>query len=132
MTNTLGSYLQNLRKSRGLMQKQLAATIGVEPSYLSNLERGIRVHLGELMLERLATALSLTASELAELRRFREASRLRIVIPPYASPDEVEVLHLLTNCLGRMPAENFELIRSYIENWHSITCSQLPITRKRA
>lgn len=121
MTETVGDYLRELRVNRGLMQKQLAANIGVEPSYLSNLERGIRVHLGEKMLKRIAEALQLTPEELTEIRRYRDASRTRITFPPYAAPREIEVVLLLTNCLGRMPPENFETIRTYIETWRAIT-----------
>ncbi|MGH8493110.1 MAG: helix-turn-helix domain-containing protein [Moraxellaceae bacterium] len=121
MTETVGDYLRKLRVNRGLMQKQLAASIGVEPSYLSNLERGIRVHLGEKMLKRISEALQLTPEELAEVRRYRDVSRTRITFPPYAAPKEIEVVLLLTGCLGRMPPENFEVIRNYIETWRTIT-----------
>lgn len=119
--SAFGQYIRELRKSRGLLQKQLADAIGVEASYVSNLETGIRLSLGDLMMERLRVALNLTDEEVHQLDNMREAAKGKLDIPPYASAQEIEVIKLLASCAGRLPPESFQVIRAMIESWNGRT-----------
>lgn len=119
--SAFGHYIRELRKSRGMLQKQLACSLGVEASYVSNLETGIRLSLGDQMLERLRIALNLTDEEMLKLDSMREAAKGKLVIPPYASAEEIEVIRLLANCAGKLPPQSFGVIKAMIESWNSGT-----------
>lgn len=60
---SLGKYLQSLRINRGLKQKELAARLGVDPSLISNIERGGRRCLGRNLRDRLGVVLELSQEE---------------------------------------------------------------------
>lgn len=114
---TLGQYLRRLRTERGLMQKQLAAELGVPPSYLSNLERGSRVYLGEDMLNRFSRVLCLTDCELLRIQELREVAYGQIVIPCHASEDEAALMRAISKCVGRMPESHIRALRTHVESW---------------
>lgn len=114
---TLGQYLRRLRTERGLMQKQIAAELGVPPSYLSNLERGSRVYLGEEMLKRFSRALSLTDNELLRIQELREVAHGQIAIPSHASEEEAALMRVVAKCVGRMPASQIRAVRTHLESW---------------
>lgn len=59
----LGVRLRTLRKAQGLSQEAFAATCGLDRTYVSGIERGVRNPSLEI-LERLALALSISVSEL--------------------------------------------------------------------
>jgi transcriptional regulator with XRE-family HTH domain len=64
---SVGSYLQNIRKRRGLTQKQLAEKIGVTREAIASYESG-RSRLVDITLIALAAALRVSADELLGLR----------------------------------------------------------------
>lgn len=63
-TESFGSFIKARREElrredRRFSQRQVALRIGIEPSYLSKLERGEEVHLSEEKIRLLATDLQL-------------------------------------------------------------------------
>lgn len=68
MVQLLGVNVRRCRKLRGMTQEQLALEVGMERSYVSDLERGTR-NPSVRALGRLADALGIEAQEL--LRRSR-------------------------------------------------------------
>jgi transcriptional regulator with XRE-family HTH domain len=65
--DTLGSYIRRARSARKVTLRQLAAAVGVTPSYLSDIENDRRVP-SEEVLERLAAELALDLDELLARR----------------------------------------------------------------
>lgn len=63
MTQTLGKRIRELRLQEGLIQKDLAAMVGMEVTYLSKIESD-RVVPGENMIRDLSKALSANVDEL--------------------------------------------------------------------
>ncbi len=62
MDNIFGSYIKNKRlklkeEDRSYSLRQLAQRVGLEPSYLSKLERGEQIHLSEEKITALAKEL---------------------------------------------------------------------------
>lgn len=114
--SAFGHYIRELRKSRGMLQKQFSAALGVEASYVSNLETGIRLSLGDQMLERIRIVLNLTNEEFIKLDSMRDAAKGKLTIPPYATAEEIEVIRLLASCAGKMPPQSFGAIKVMIES----------------
>ena len=52
-----GSYIRNLREERGLSLRKLADAIGVEPSYISKVERDLVTPPAEATIKRIAEVL---------------------------------------------------------------------------
>ena len=61
----LGANVRRYRKQRGMTQEQLALEVGMERSYISDLERGTR-NPSVRALGRLAEALSVSPMQLLE------------------------------------------------------------------
>lgn len=59
----LGKNVSELRREKELTQEQLAERSGLDPSYISGIERGVR-NPSVLSLSRLAAGLSTAVSEL--------------------------------------------------------------------
>lgn len=62
---SLGKNVSDLRSKKELTQEQLAELSGLDPSYISGIERGVR-NPSVLSLVRLANGLGTTASEVCE------------------------------------------------------------------
>ena len=65
VTDRFGARLRMLRKERGLSQEKLAELSGLDRTYISGIERGIR-NVALRNIEALAQALDLSISELFE------------------------------------------------------------------
>lgn len=66
-TDTLGSYIRRARSAKRVTLRQLAAAVGVTPSYLSDIENDRRAP-SEDVLQRIAGQLELDLDELLALR----------------------------------------------------------------
>lgn len=118
---SLGDYLRFLRLDRGLKQNQLAAEIGIGAPYISNLEKGCRVYLGDQMLDRLRQVLSLTEAEVLRIQELREIANGRIPVPSYASDEEVALFRTVAKCVGRVPPSQLRAVRNHLESWLQMT-----------
>lgn len=102
----LGTYLLNLRRSRGIRQKELAQLLGVDASYLSALESGRKGPPAPALLERLREKLALSEDEQRELQTTARHSQKRYLVPTQANPCEHELVWAVMNSLGRLrPAQ---------------------------
>lgn len=61
----LGRNMRQLRERKGLSQEQFAFEAGIHRTYVSDLERGAR-NPTIMVVEKVATALGVTASELLQ------------------------------------------------------------------
>jgi len=59
----LGQNLKEIRLSKGLSQGKIAKKLGVDPSYISQIERGLG-NMSLKKIERLAKALEVTIEQL--------------------------------------------------------------------
>ena len=118
---TLGEYLRKLRIERGLMQKQIAVELGVPASYLSSLETGSRLTLGDEMLDRYSRALCLSDVEITRIQELREVAHGQISIPRHASEDEAALMRTVAKCVGRIPASQIRAARAHLELWLQMT-----------
>lgn len=79
----LGETVRVLRVERNMSQRQLAQAAGVARSYISMIEGGSRTNIGTETLDRLATALGLSAGAILS----RSAVTLSSVDPPELTPE---------------------------------------------
>lgn len=73
-----GRRLRELRKERGLTQKEMAAAIGVSTAYLSALELGQRGLPGWYLVQRIIAYFNVIWDEAGELERLAQLSHPRV------------------------------------------------------
>jgi transcriptional regulator with XRE-family HTH domain len=83
-SETFGGLIRRLRKSQSLSLEYLAGQIGISPSYLSRLERGLRPPPPSGIIERLAVALNVAPITLLVSAGIVTSHTLREMgVPPY-------------------------------------------------
>lgn len=91
MITPLGRFICRVRTARRLSQKQLALQLGVDPSYLSRVESGLKTPANISFLDSVIDVLSLSPDEAAELYCVSQASQNSFPIPR-ASTERVRLL----------------------------------------
>ena len=81
-----GRALRELREARQITQTEVADALGINPTFISNLERGYAHGLSPRHFKALCQVLRLTAKDLVRLRRARLMTMLdRLLEPELAS-----------------------------------------------
>jgi transcriptional regulator with XRE-family HTH domain len=75
-----GARLRQLRRERGVTQKQMAVAIGVSPAYLSALEHGRRGAPSWALLQKVVGYFNVIWDDAEELQRLAQTSHPRIVV----------------------------------------------------
>lgn len=107
-------YLFQIRRAKGLRQKDLADRLEVGSSYICGLEAGRKDPPGPEQLERFAHALALTSEQTTDLMRMAELSRRRIDIPSDASKEEFMLAHEFAAHLGSLSTAQVEMIKMFL------------------
>ena len=84
LLRTIGLTIRSLRRERGLSQEALAALAGIDRSYMSSIERGLR-NMSVLNVARIAGALDVPVRDLLgprEIVRPRVAAAVPECRPP--------------------------------------------------
>ena len=97
-----GEYLEHLRRSRSLQQKQMADVMGINPCYVSALEKGRRRAPSKQVISRIIERLKLTHDEQIALWHAVEISEPHIRLPSTMSKAEFEFVHKLRSSLGTL------------------------------
>lgn len=107
-----GAKVRDLRKARGVSQKEMASALGVSPAYLSALEHGRRGRPTWAMLQKIIGYFNIIWDDAEELLRLAEASDPRAVIDTSGlSPRATELANLLAGRIAQLtPSELDQLI----------------------
>lgn len=107
-----GAKVRDLRKARGVSQKEMAAALGVSSAYLSALEHGRRGRPTWAMLQKIIGYFNIIWDDAEELLRLAEASDPRAVIDTSGlSPRATELANLLAGRIAQLtPSEVDQLI----------------------
>ena len=107
-----GAKVSDLRKARGVSQKEMAAALGVSPAYLSALEHGRRGRPTWAMLQKIIGYFNIIWDDAEELLRLAETSDPRAVIDTSGlSPRATELANLLAGRIAQLtPSELDQLI----------------------
>jgi len=104
-----GAKVRDLRRARGVSQKDMAAAIGVSPAYLSALEHGRRGRPTWAMLQKMIGYFNIIWDEAEELLRLAETSDPRAVIDTSGlSPRATELANLLSERIAQLTDAELE------------------------
>lgn len=107
-----GAKVRDLRKARGVSQKEMASALGVSPAYLSALEHGRRGRPTWAMLQKIIGYFNIIWDDAEELLRLAETSDPRAVIDTSGlSPRATELANLLAGRIAQLtPSELDQMI----------------------
>jgi transcriptional regulator with XRE-family HTH domain len=105
----LGEKLRQLRRERGVSQKEMAAAIGVSPAYLSALEHGRRGAPTWPLLQKIIGYFNVIWDDAEELQLLAETSHPRVVIDTSGlSPAATALANQLAGCIGRLDEDEIK------------------------
>ena len=97
-----GSFLEKIRRSRQLQQKQLAVDLGINASYISALEKGRKAPPSKEVLDKLISTLDLDNEEQAAMWESIEQSQKSFQLPDGMMLVEYRMINELRKQLGRL------------------------------
>ncbi|MCX7302782.1 MAG: helix-turn-helix domain-containing protein [Hyphomicrobiales bacterium] len=105
----LGEKLRDLRRAKGVSQKEMAAAIGVSAAYLSALEHGRRGVPTWVLLQKIIGYFNVIWDDAEEVLRLAGQSHPRVVIDTSGlSPSATELANLLAERIGELDVETLD------------------------
>jgi len=108
-------YLEALRRSRNLQQKQLADRLGVNASYVSSLMTGKKRPPSRQVLLQIVSKFELSEAEEVEMWRTVALSELNLRLPTNMCEEEFEFVYELRGRLGTLSANQLCIMRKTLE-----------------
>ena len=106
-----GERLIELRRMRGVTQKEMAAELGVSAAYLSALEHGRRGTPTWFMVQKIIGYFNIIWDEAEELQRLAASSQPRVVIDTGGLPPAATAFaNRLRDAMPRLSAADLELL----------------------
>lgn len=105
-------YLQNLRMSRSLRQKDVAQLMGYTQSFFSGIEIGLKGPPTDDFVNRLIDALNLSDEEQEQLYFHVETSQRKYQVPVDASQDVYLLVYELFNRIDFLNPTQITIIKS--------------------
>jgi transcriptional regulator with XRE-family HTH domain len=106
-----GAKLRELRQSRGLTQKRMAAALNVSAAYLSALEHGHRAAPSFDFVQRVTGYFNVIWDEAEELQRLASISNPKVSIDTSGlSPEATELTNVLAQRIGTMTKQELEAL----------------------
>ena len=111
----LGEKLRELRRRKGVSQKEMAAALGVSAAYLSALEHGRRGVPTWVLLQKIIGYFNIIWDDAEEVLRLAGQSRPRVMIDTSGlSPAATELANLLAERIGSLDARTLAEIRDLV------------------
>ncbi len=105
----LGLKLRELRRRKGVSQKEMAAALGVSAAYLSALEHGRRGVPTWALLQKIIGYFNIIWDDADEVQRLAGQSHPRVVIDTSGlSPAATELANLLAERIGSLDGVTLE------------------------
>lgn len=116
MTRRFGDLLFQHRRTRTLLQKQVALEAGIDPSYLASLENGRRSPPEKNTLQAIIKALALTPDETTELTRQANSEKAaRYLQANHEDMPGIDSLVQLALALPSLSQREISMIETLIE-----------------
>ena len=110
-----GERVRDLRKTKGMAQKEMAAALGVSSAYLSALEHGKRGRPGSGLIMQICALFELIWDEAEDLKRLAELSHPRVVVDTSGlSPKATELANLLAENISEMDEDTIDWVLAEI------------------
>ncbi|BBB24609.1 helix-turn-helix domain-containing protein [Amphritea japonica] len=106
------SYLESLRRSRRIKQKDFANEVGVSSCYISAIELGRKNPPSHDIIESMIKALQLSSKEASLLWDYAEQSIRVLRIPEDLPLEEYAVVNDLKRSFGSLSKEQITIIRA--------------------
>lgn len=98
-----GEKVRELRKARGVSQKQMAKKLAISPAYLSALEHGHRGRPSWALIQQIISFFNIIWDEAEELENLARISHPRMVVDTSGlSADATELVNLLNRDIRNM------------------------------
>ena len=111
-----GERLRELRKQRGVAQKDMAKALGVSPAYLSALEHGHRGQPSWAFVQKVIGYFNIIWDDAEELQNLVWTSDPRVTIDTSGlSPDATRLANTLARDIGSLDAETLRSLTEAIE-----------------
>ena len=105
----LGLKLRELRRKKGVSQKEMASALGVSAAYLSALEHGRRGVPTWVLLQKIIGYFNIIWDDAEEVLRLAGRSHPRVVIDTSGlSPAATELANMLAERIGSLDARTLE------------------------
>lgn len=113
----LGVKLRELRRKKGVSQKDMADAIGVSAAYLSALEHGRRGVPTWVLLQKIIGYFNIIWDDAEEVLRLAGQSRPRVVIDTSGlSPAATEFANLLAQRIGSLDPETLQRLVGILDS----------------
>lgn len=104
-----GLKLRELRREKGVSQKEMAAALGVSAAYLSALEHGRRGIPTWAMVQKMIGYFNIIWDDAEELERLAEQSNPRVVIDTSGlAPQATELANLLAQGISQLEGKEID------------------------
>lgn len=108
----LGAKIRELRETRGISLKEMAAALNVSSAYLSALEHGKRGKPTGFLLHRMIAFFNVIWDEAEELQRLAEMSDPKVTIDTAGlEPEATELANRLASDIGKLEVEDLRFLR---------------------
>ena len=107
----LGAKLREMRRTRGVTLKEMAAALRVSSAYLSALEHGRRGRPTWTLLQRMIAYFNVIWDEAEELQRLAELSDPRVTIDTAGlAPEATELANRLAADIGKLDQDGLRAL----------------------
>ncbi len=111
-----GLKLRELRRAKGVSQKQMAGALGISAAYLSALEHGRRGIPTWVMLQKMICYFNIIWDDAEELQRLAETSQPRVVIDTSGlSPRATELANRLSKDISQLDEKDIDGLMSQLD-----------------
>jgi transcriptional regulator with XRE-family HTH domain len=111
-----GLKLRELRRAKGVSQKEMAGALGISAAYLSALEHGRRGIPTWVMVQKMIGYFNIIWDDAEELQRLAETSHPRVVIDTSGlSPRATELANRLSKDISQLAEKDIEGLLSQLD-----------------
>ncbi len=113
----LGQRIRELRRRRGITQRDMAAALGVSPAYLSALEHGHRGSPNWAMVQKIIGYFNVIWDEADELQRLAGLSDPRVIVDTSGlSSSATRLANRLAAMIGHLSESDLERIAALLDD----------------
>jgi transcriptional regulator with XRE-family HTH domain len=112
-----GEKVRELRKTRGISQKQMAKKLAISPAYLSALEHGHRGRPSWPLIQQIISFFNIIWDEAEELENLARVSHPRVVVDTSGlSAEATELVNLLNRDIKKLKQEQILEMLKVVKN----------------
>ena len=112
-----GEKVRELRKTRGISQKQMAKKVAISPAYLSALEHGHRGRPSWPLIQQIISFFNIIWDEAEELENLARVSHPRVVVDTSGlSAEATELVNLLNRDIKKLKQEQILEMLKVVKN----------------